>query len=291
MAWPAGEAAFVTGGASGIGLGVARALVASGAKAAIADIDADRLAAVAEELTDAGGTVTTVQIDVSDADAWEAAADRAEEALGPISILCNIAGVNGGGTIESTPFKVWRWVLGVNLDSQFLAVSTFLPRFKARGNRAHILNTASISGLIAMPHVGAYTASKFATIGFTKVLRHEVADTNVEVSLLIPGSVATRINYTAAEAEARLLGSTINEDVVAANHAVLAKGANPDRVGQQVVEALRDHEFLIVTHREWGDLYRAENADIEAAYDSFDGRHGPDTTAQMLLGGTNPVSA
>lgn len=290
MNWPAGEAAFVTGGASGIGLGIARALVAAGAKVAIADLDAERLEAVAAELRDAGGTVVAVPLDVSDADAWEAA-ERAESAIGPISILCNVAGVNGGGTIEETPYQIWRWVMGVNIDAQFLGIDTFLPRFRQRGTRAHILNTASISGLIAMPNVGAYTASKFATVGFTKVLRQELADTNVDVSLLIPGSVATRINYTAGAAEASLLGREMNHDVIEANQALLARGADPDRVGEQVVQAMQAGDAVIVTHREWGELYRAENAEIEQAYDAFDGRHGPDATAQLLLDGTNPVTA
>lgn len=291
MDWPAGEAAFVTGGASGIGLGIARALVAAGAKLAVADLDAERLEAVAAELRDAGGTVVAVPLDVSDADAWEAAAERAESAIGPISILCNVAGVNGGGTIEETPYQIWRWVMGVNIDAQFLGIDTFLPRFRQRGTRAHILNTASISGLIAMPNVGAYTASKFATVGFTKVLRQELADTNVDVSLLIPGSVATRINYTAGAAEASLLGREMNHDVIEANQALLARGADPDRVGEQVVQAMQAGDAVIVTHREWGELYRAENAEIEQAYDAFDGRHGPDATAQLLLDGTNPVTA
>ena len=291
MTWPAGEAALVTGGASGIGLGIARALVQAGAKVAVADVDEERIGQVVEELTAAGGTATGVHLDVSDEDAWRSAADAAEQALGPISILCNIAGVNGGGTIEDTPFKVWRWVQSVNIDGQFLAAHTFVPRMRARGGRAVILNTASISGLMAMPHVGAYTASKFATVGFTKVLRQELADSDIDVALLIPGSVATRINYTAGQAEAKLLGKEMNLEVIEANHAVLAKGADPDAVGRQVVEALQAGDATIVTHREWGELYRRENAEIEAAYDAFDGRHGPDTTAEMLLAGTNPVSA
>ncbi|MBC3193743.1 SDR family oxidoreductase [Pseudonocardia sp. C8] len=291
MVWPAGEAAFVTGAASGIGLGIARALVGAGAKVALADVDEARLSEVAEELRTAGGTVTAVPLDVSDEAGWTAAADTAEAALGPISILCNVAGVNGGGTIEDTPFKVWRWVQGVNIDGMFLGVHTFVPRMKARGTRAHILNTASISGLVAMPHVGAYTASKFASVGFTKVLRQELGDTDIDVSLLVPGTVATRINYTAGEAEARLLDREPNREVIEANHAVLAKGADPDAVGQQVVEALQERAPVIVTHREWGELHRRECAEIGAAFDAFDGRHGPDTTARMLLDGATPVSA
>ncbi|WP_340538170.1 SDR family NAD(P)-dependent oxidoreductase [Nocardioides sp. GXZ039] len=291
MTWPAGEAALVTGGASGIGLGVSRALVAAGAKVAVADVDEERILAAVSELTEAGGTATGVRLDVSDQNAWQPAADQVERELGPVSILCNIAGVNGGGRVEDTPFEVWKWVQGVNVDAQFLAASTFIPRLRARGGRAVILNTASISGLIAMPHVGAYTASKFAVVGFTNVLRRELADSDIAVSLLIPGSVATRINYTAAAEEAKRTGHPIDQAVVDANHAILAKGADPDAVGRQVVEALQDQQPVIVTHREWAELYRAETAGIEAAYEAFDGRHGPDATAQMLLSGHNPVSA
>ncbi|GHH18760.1 SDR family oxidoreductase [Streptomyces rubradiris] len=203
MDWPAGEAAFVTGAASGIGLGNARALVVAGAKVAPADVDEGRLAEAAKELTDAGGTVTAVRLDVSDEKNRPTAADRVEEALGPISLLCNVAGVNGGGPIEETPLKIWRWVLGVNVDGQFIGASTFLPRFRSRGTRAHILNTASVSGLVPTANVGACTASKFAGVGFTMVLREELRDSDVGVSLLVPGTVATRLDLTAGEAEAK----------------------------------------------------------------------------------------
>lgn len=290
MNWPRGEAAFVTGAASGIGLGVARALVNAGARVALADIDEQRLQEAAKDLAAAGGVVTTVRLDVSDQANWVAAADEAEVALGPISILCNIAGVNGGTTIDETPFEVWRWVQGINSDAQFLAAATFLPRFKSRGTRAHILNTSSMSGLVPMAHVGAYTASKFAAVGFTSVLREELRGTDIGVSLLLPGTVATRMSYNSGEAAAKLLGQEPNPDAMEANHALLANGADPDRVGEQVVEAMQQRQFVIVTHREWADLVRRQHAEIEAAIDAFDGRHGPDQTAQMLISGAIPAS-
>ncbi|MFF7094495.1 SDR family NAD(P)-dependent oxidoreductase [Streptomyces rubradiris] len=219
MDWPAGEAACVTGAASGIGLGIARALVAAGAKAAPTDVDEGRLAKAAKELTDAGGTVTAVRLDVSD-ESWATAADRAEEALGPISLLRNVAGV-----------------------------------------------------------------------GFTMVLREELRDSTVGVSPLVPGTVASRIDFTAGGAEAKLLGRQPNREVAEADHAVLAAGADPDRVGEQVVEAVRDGRFVIVIHREWRALVRRTHAETEDAYAAFDGRHGPDPTARMPAGGTNPVTA
>ncbi|MEU7563897.1 SDR family NAD(P)-dependent oxidoreductase [Streptomyces eurythermus] len=291
MDWPDGAAAFVMGAASGIGLGIARALVAAGAKAAPADVDEGRLAEAAKELTDAGGTVVAVRLDVRDERSWATAADRVGEALGPVSLLCSVAGVNGGGPIEETPLEVWRWVLGVNTDGQFIGASTFPPRFKSRGTRSHILNTASVSGLVPMADVGACTASTFAGVGFTMVPREELGDSDVGVSPLIPGTVATRINFTAGEAEAKLLGRQLNREVAEADHAVLAAGADPDRVGEQVVEAVRDGRFVIVTHRERGDPVRRTHAETEDAYEAFDGRHGPDATARMLSGGTNPVTA
>ncbi|MFF8285204.1 SDR family oxidoreductase [Streptomyces albus] len=291
MNWPAGEAAFVTGAASGIGLGVSRALIAAGAKVALADIDEERLAEVAEELTAAGGVVTAVPLDVSDAGSWAAAADRAEEALGPVSILCNNAGVNGGGPIDETPLEVWRWVFSVNIEGQFIGVSTFLPRFKRHGRRAHIMNTASMAGIVPMIHVGAYASSKFASVGFSMVLRDELRETGIGVSLLVPGTVATRITTTAARAEAELLGREVKAEAVAANNAMLAQGADPDRVGEQVLEAMRERQFLIVTHRDFEPLVGRVHAEIERAFQEFDGRHGPDAAAQLLLQGRNPVSS
>ncbi|QLJ04013.1 SDR family oxidoreductase [Streptomyces sp. NEAU-sy36] len=291
MNWPAGEAAFVTGAASGIGLGISRALVAAGAKVALADIDGERLADAARELTDAGGTVTTVKIDVSDADSWQTAADSAEAAIGPISILVNNAGVNGGGTVEQTPLKVWRWVQSINTDGPYLGTSTFLPRFKQRGGRAHILNTASMAGLVPMANVAPYVTSKFACVGFSLALREDLKGTDVSVSVLTPGSVATRLGSTAPEAEAKLLGREVAKHIVEANSAMLAQGADPDRVGEQVVDALRDRQFLIVTHRDFEPLVTRLHREIERTFHDFDDRHGQDPAARMMLAGGNPATS
>jgi NAD(P)-dependent dehydrogenase (short-subunit alcohol dehydrogenase family) len=288
MVWPEGKAALVTGAASGIGLGISRALVAAGAKVALADIDGRRLADVTRELTDAGGVVTPVELDVSDADQWSAAADSAEEALGPISILCNNAGVSGGGPIDETPFEVWRWVHRINADAQFIGVSTFLPRFKSRGGRTHIMNTASMVGLVPMANFGAYVSSKFASVGFSLVLREELRGTDVGVSMLCPGVVATRLALTAEEVQAKLLGREPNIAVAEQNRALQAQGADPDRVGQQVVAAMQDNKFLIVTHGDWEPLVVGLHREIQEALTEFDGRYGPDVTVQMMLAGVNP---
>lgn len=285
MTWPSGSAAFVTGAASGIGLGISRALVDAGAKVALVDIDGPRLAAVAEELTAAGGTVTTVQFDISDAAAWQRAADDAERVLGPISILCNNAGVSGSAPIDNLTYKVWRWVHSINIDAQYLGIETFLPRFRERGGRAHIMSTSSMAGIVPMVNVSAYAASKFASVGFHMVLRDELKGSDIGVSLLCPGTVATRLAHTDDELQAKLLGRQADAAAVEQNNAALVLGADPDQVGEQVVQAMQDQQFLIVTHREWAPLVRRVHDEIEQAFTTFDGCHGEDPTPIGLLRG------
>lgn len=289
MNWPSGQAALVTGAASGIGLGVARALVAVGVKVALVDINIERLADVEAELTEAGGVARAIPFDISDLERWESVAERAEAEVGPISILCNIAGVNGGGTFDNTPIAVWRWVYGINVDAQFAAIATFLPRFKRRGERAHIVNTASIAGIVPLAGAVAYSSSKYACMGLSLVLREELKGSNVGISLLIPGSVATPINLNAAQAEAELLGTEPDLDVVKANGALLQQGADPNKVGVQVVDAISADEFYVVTHREWGELASRTNRELERAYQEFDVRHGADPTAQAILSGEHKI--
>ncbi|MEZ0364824.1 SDR family oxidoreductase [Mycobacterium sp. pUA109] len=288
--WPAGQVAFITGAASGMGLGMARALVAAGAKVALADIDAPRLAKAEKELSDAGGSVVAVPLDVTDAEQWTAAADRAEEALGPISILCNNAGANGGAELDNTALEVWRWVYRINIEAQFIGISTFLPRFKSRGGRAHIVNTASMAGIVPMVRVGAYSSAKFASFGLSMVLRGELEGTDIGVSVLCPGTVNTRISESSGEAEAKVLGEEVNVAAIEGNNALLAQGADPDHVGEQVVEAMQQGQFLIITHRDWEPLVTAVHTEIQRAFSEFDDRHGPDHTAQLLAQGVSPVT-
>lgn len=277
MSWPAGESAFVTGAASGIGLGIARALVDAGAKVALADVDEERLNTVTEELAAEGADVVAVVLDVSDPEQWAAAATAAESAIGPISILCNNAGVNGGGSIDDTTVEVWRWIQRINIDGQFIGVKTFLPRFRERGGRAHIVNTASMGALFPIPNLTAYAATKLASVSFSRNLREEFKETDIGVSVLLPGTVATRIHLSAAELEAKQLG-TEKESTAPDAHwlEVLSAGADPTKVGEQVVEAMASRQFYIVTHKEFAPLVRAVHEELEVAFEEFDGRHGPE---------------
>lgn len=290
--WPAEQAVFITGAASGIGRGMARAFVGAGAKVALADIDVDRLDEAVAELNEAGGTVVGVRLDVTDPDQWTAAADRAEEAVGPISVLCNNAGANGGGAIDATPLEVWRWVYQINVEGQFLGLQTFLPRFKSRGGRAHIVNTASMAGIVPMALVAAYSSAKFASFGLSMILRTELQlqGSEIGVSVLCPGTVNTRISESSGAGEAKLLNQTVNRETIEGNNALLAQGADPDAVGEQVVEAVQGSEFLIITHKSWEPLVLAVHEEIQATFRNFDERHGPDHTAEILASGISPVT-
>ncbi|MFB7594682.1 SDR family NAD(P)-dependent oxidoreductase [Streptomyces sp. NPDC056160] len=260
----------MTGAASGIGLGIARALVARGARVALADWDGDKVTAAAAELGAAGGSVVAIELDVSAEDHWADAADRAEAALGPVSILVNNAGVISAAPLTETTFESWRRHFTVNVDGQFLGTSVFLPRFLERGGRAHILNTASMGGLMPVPGVGAYSASKFASVGLSLALREELRDTGVRVSVLCPGTVST--GMTAAEATSE--------------HPA---GANADRVGEQVVEAMEAGCFVIPTHPDFEPNVTKLHREIEQALRDTDDRHGPDPSVQLMLGGVDPV--
>ncbi|GAA2095037.1 SDR family oxidoreductase [Brevibacterium salitolerans] len=291
MAWPAGETALVTGAASGIGLGISRALVAAGAKVALVDIAADRLAAAVDQITAGGGEAIALEFDVSDPEAWQDAADRAEQALGPVSIVCSNAGVSGGGPLDQISLDVWRFVQRINIDAQFLAISTFLPRMKARGGRAHIMSTASQAGLVPMANVGAYVASKFASVGLALSLREELRGSDIGVSVLCPGTVATHLARTDAEVQAKQLNRDFSAEAVEQNDSLLTQGADPDRVGEQVVEAMQNGDFFIVTHVEWQPLVQRVHDEIAQAYADFDRRHGVDPTPAILLSGADAAQA
>ncbi|MGR6534358.1 SDR family NAD(P)-dependent oxidoreductase [Streptomyces rochei] len=157
--------------------------------------------------------------------------------------------------------------------------------------RSHILNTSSISGLIPMAGVAAYTSSKFASVGLSMALREELAGTDVGVSLLVPGAVATPINFNAGAAEAKLLGREMDAAVAEKNSALLLQGADPGRVGEQVVEAMQQKQFMVVTHREWGPFAAHVHREIERAYEEFDGRHGPDPVATAMAAGEETISS
>jgi NAD(P)-dependent dehydrogenase (short-subunit alcohol dehydrogenase family) len=250
----ANRTAFITGGANGIGLGIARALARAGAKLALVDLDAEALDRVKAEL----GAVTavfTAVLDVRDREAYARVADEAEAAVGPVSILVNNAGVSGGAVVGRLTYELWDWGIGINLGGVINGVQTFLPRILARGAGGHIVNTASGAGLVPPIRAGGtlYTTAKYAVVGMSEALGVELEPQGVGVSVLCPGPVATDIVLRTralqpgiAKAETAPAGQDAK---LADTLKYLANGTPPDAVGDMVLEAIRQNRLYIHTDR------------------------------------------
>lgn len=185
-----GQAAVITGGAQGLGLAFARRILASGAKVALWDMNGERLAAAREEL---GGSVESVVVDITDAEAVVAAHRETEQRLGPVSILVNSAGIAGPNhRLEDYPLEDWRRVVDINLNGTFHVNRAVVPSMKARGY-GRIVNVASIAGKEGNPNASAYSASKAAVIGLTKSLGKELAGQDIAVNCVTPAAARTPI--------------------------------------------------------------------------------------------------
>ena len=185
-----GRVAVVTGAASGIGLGLTRRFVAAGMSVVLADVEAPALDRAVEELTDVGGDVIGVRCDVSDPAQVDALAERALEAFGAVHVVCNNAGVDSGAPFSEIPPETWQWVMGVNFWGTLHGCRAFLPLLRRHGD-GHIVNTASAAALSGfIPTATPYVASKFAILGLSENLFHELAmtDPGIGVSVLCPRS-------------------------------------------------------------------------------------------------------
>lgn len=252
----AGRTAFVTGGANGIGLALARALLAEGAKVAIADIRQDALDKALDVLDNQ--QAVGVRLDVASREAFAAAADEAEARLGPVSLLFNNAGINLFQTIDESTYDDWDWVLGVNLHGVINGVQTFAPRMKERGEGGHIVNTASMAAFLAGPVPGIYNCAKFAVRGLSESLRYSLASHGVGVSILCPGLVKSHI-HASDELRPDALGNR-GKPVDKAFNDQLAKvhdaGMEPDEVAAKALQGVRDNKFYIFPHPEFRDELR-----------------------------------
>lgn len=249
----AGRTAFITGGANGIGLGIAKALAGAGVKLALADVDRTALEKAREELS-SSTTVETVVLDVRDRHAYAQAADIVEASLGPVSLLFNNAGVAFTVPVAKLTYELWDWSIGINLGGVFNGINTFLPRMTARGDGGHIVNTASVAGLAGISSGLLYTTGKFGVVGMTESLRIELRDVGISVSVLCPGPVATDIHLRSAAAapDNPRLTETEQQGVltrVGQMRALIQRGAAPETAGRMVLEAIRRNQFFIHTDR------------------------------------------
>jgi len=251
-----GRVAVVTGAGSGIGQALAEAFASAGSAVVVADIDGAAAKAVADGITSRGGAADAVVVDVSDAASVEELAATTIASHGRVDVLCNNAGVSTFNLIEDHTLDDWRWVLSVNLWGVIHGVHTFLPILRRQGTPAHIVNTASIAGLLSgVAFIGPYSATKVAVVSISETLvkEFEIAQLPIGVSVLCPSSVDTRVMESERSRPAAL-GAEHRTDLAESVRLGIRgsftgpTGLTPAQVADRVVAAIRGDEFWIVTH-------------------------------------------
>lgn len=248
----AGRNAVVIGGGHGIGRGIALALADESMNVAVLDIEEDAALRVADELKARGASSLGMACDVTKPASLGACVRSVEEALGPVHVLSNNAGVSAPqGPITGKSPADWEWVFSVNLFGIVNAVQAFLPGMRAHGEGGHIVNTSSTAGLVAIHEleVGIYTASKYACNGYTEILRGELADEGIGVSVLCPGLIDTDLARTSARNRPEAFGGPMPEPGEMPPE-MRAQAMAPEAVGPIVVRGIRANRLTILTHPE-----------------------------------------
>ncbi len=239
-----GKVAVVTGGASGIGEALVHAFAEVGMHVVVADIEEQKAKAVATRYSGAGVRCLGIRVDVTDSDSVRALADRCYAELGAVHLLCNNAGVLLMGPQADMIEGDWRWTFDVNVMGVALGLEHFLPRMRAQGGPAHVVNTASVTGLRGASGTFIYSATKAAVLSISESLRDELAGTPIDVSVVLPSDIRSQIVASQRNRPAQT-GREYKQSVdpeVAAKH-----GISPRDVGIRVREGVLRGEFYIFT--------------------------------------------
>lgn len=266
-----GKTAFVTGGASGIGLAMSKAFAESGMKVMLADVEEGALDRALKDLSGFGENVRGVACDVADPDSVERAARATFTAFGKVHVLCNNAGVAAGGGIDRISIDNWRWVVDVNLMGVVHGIRSFLSHMRTHGEGGHIVNTASMAGMVSGMGFNPYTATKFAVVAMSEGLMAQLQPIGIGVSVLCPHFVRTRIGESGRNRQERY-GHAEPLDPngpAAAFVAEIARqieaGRDPAEVAARVLNAIRNGELYIFTHPNMRELVDPRFAAIQAA--------------------------
>ncbi len=273
-----GKVAVVTGAASGIGRGLVRQCAAEGMRVVAADVDEEGLAEIQAELEAGGAEICSVPTDVRKAESVEALAHSSLERFGAVHLVCNNAGVLLSGCAWERTDDDWRWVLDVNVFGVINGLRTFMPILLDQGEPAHMVNTASVGGLMVGPFLSPYIVSKHAVVALTESVYHELGalDTQVGISALCPGPIATGIAQSERirpedRSDTRALASQAEKEYESTLSGGIEAGMAPDEVGKIVFEGLRAERFWIYTHPVYTE--------------AIQGR------MESILAGTNPAHA
>jgi NAD(P)-dependent dehydrogenase (short-subunit alcohol dehydrogenase family) len=275
--------AFITGGSSGIGLGIARACRAAGMKVAFTYRRTEHRDVALAELGGDDAGVRAIELDVTDRAAFSRAADDAERAFGAVHLLVCNAGIGVRAGAAEASFQDWDWGLGVNLGGVVNGITTFLPRLRAHGAGAHIVATSSSAGLVAGGKMGVYITSKFAVLGLMESLRDELDGSNLGVSVFCPGF--TRSNLIESEktrpaglhntvAKPSTLPPSPEEEAMLRKF--MAVAMDPLDAGQRLLDGVRRNDLYILTHSEFEQPVRER---MEALLASFPGERAPTARA------------
>ncbi|UCD09459.1 MAG: SDR family NAD(P)-dependent oxidoreductase [Dehalococcoidales bacterium] len=257
-----GKTAFVTGGASGIGLGTTKVFVKNGMRVVIADMRQSALDEAVAWFKENGGEVYPINLNVTDREAYAKAADEAESVFGNIHVLFNNAGVGMGGTTAQTTFKDWDYGMGVNIGGVINGVMTMLPRMLKHGEEGHIVSTSSTAGLLATGGVTIYCTAKFAVTGFMECLADELQDSNIGVSVLYPGPTRTNLGQSTNENRPEHLRNEVETgfpqrqgERPRSMEDIQRFFMDPLEMGERVLRGIRRNDLFIHTHPEFTEGY------------------------------------
>ena len=264
--------AVITGGASGIGRAIGLALADAGAHIVVADIDASLAEQTSGEIAARGVRSLAVETDVAQRDSVEALAERAFEEFGAVHLLFNNAGVAMHGSLSEMSEQDWQWVLSVNLWGQLHGVGAFLPRIREQlkhdGRGAHIVNTASLNGVVARDNAhGVYTASKYAVVGYSFVLREELAAEGIGVSVLCPSMMATGLMTAGRNRQERYGGPLTQPPMPIPPR---REPADPAIMAPRILDGVRENRRFIFTHPDTRPVVEEYQAELIADYDALD---------------------
>ena len=248
MATFEGRVAVVTGGGSGIGRALAVALARAGAAVALADVDVAGMEGTAREVTALGRLVVAVRTDVADRRSVQELAARVFAHFGAVHVLCNNAGVVVHGSLATATHEDWEWVVGVNLWGVIHGLEAFLPRMIGQRAGGHVVNTASMAGLIASQGLGIYNTTKYAVVGLSETLAKDLRAHDIGVSILCPMGVATRIRDAARNRPAHLARVAPPEPVDEVT--LIGRTLSPEEVAARTVDAIRTNALYVITHEE-----------------------------------------
>jgi NAD(P)-dependent dehydrogenase (short-subunit alcohol dehydrogenase family) len=252
----------VTGAGSGIGRALAAGLAREGARLVLADVDEAGLDATRAALVAHTADALAVPTDVSDRAQVQALADRAWGAFGAVHVLCNNAGVAAWGGLETATVRDWQWVLGVNLWGVIHGVEAFVPRMIKGGEPGHVVNTASMAGLVATRGLGVYNTSKYAVVGLSETLAKDLKPYRIGVTVLCPMGVSTRIRASERSRPPALRNA---EAPAAEPVELMGRTLPPETVAAMTIAAIREDRLYVITHDEGLEPLRRRFERLEQA--------------------------